>query len=36
MAVSKQAKNLYNAIFDGTETFAANCISRFGEVRNMK
>lgn len=36
MAVSKQAKNLYNAIFDGTETFAANCISRFGEVRDLK
>ncbi len=36
MAVSKKAKGLYNAVFDGTETFAANCISRFGERRDLK
>ena len=36
MAVSKKAKNLYNSLFDGTETFVANCISRIVEKRDLK
>ena len=36
MAVSKKAKNIYNSVFDGTETFAANCISKIIETRDLK
>lgn len=35
MAVSKKAKALYNAVFDGLETWAANTISRFQELRDF-
>ena len=36
MAVSKKTKALYNKIFDGTETKAANAIMRFQERRALK
>ncbi len=35
MAVSKKAKALYNAVFDGLETGAANTISRIKEKREF-
>lgn len=36
MAVSKKAKYLYNAIFDGMETWAANIIQVYQEKRLLK
>lgn len=36
MAVSKKAKYLYNAVFDGSETLAANIIQIFQEKRLLK
>lgn len=36
MAVSKKAKVLYNAVFEGTETKAANMIMTFQERRLLK
>lgn len=36
MPVSKKAKALYNKIFDGTETMAANAIMNFQERRVLK
>ena len=36
MAVSKKAKDLYYALFDGTETFVANMILSYQERRDMK
>lgn len=36
MAVSKKAKALYNAVFDGFETWAANTILIIQEIRTLK
>ena len=36
MAVSKKAKDLYNSLFDGVETLAANTICRIQENRALK
>ncbi|MEE0945212.1 MAG: sugar-transfer associated ATP-grasp domain-containing protein [Acutalibacteraceae bacterium] len=36
MAVSKKAKALYNAVFDGIEIFAANKISNYQERRDLR
>lgn len=36
MAVSKKARALYWAIFDGFETSCANCITRYKENKNLK
>lgn len=36
MAVSKKAKALYNSIFDGIETWAANTIQRYQESKLLK
>ncbi len=36
MSVSKQAKALYYAVFEGIETWAANTINKFQECRDLK
>ena len=36
MAVSKKARALYWAVFDGFETFCANIITRCRESKNLK